>query len=265
MYASPTVLIFSIPTRSATSSNRVNTSSSTTTSSCGAMRDACSVNLTRSANSTVTCSRPSAICASCGARVARLEPVDDRTRQRVAEQVVRPPARAIQLPLPQEDQTLVPLQAVPRRHPDDGDRYEERIGEPKLPDGVVDDPVAHDVVVRDDHDAHDRRVRERQAAEDVAEHEDHHQACVRPFGGSDGDEHPMRRPQPRVEQQDERHPLAPVRREPARVGDTEADHERRGRRSRIGSRDPPPDRRGSRCPPGTRTRSTARCPGRARA
>ena len=83
-------------------------------------------------------------------------------------------------------------------------------------------------------DAHDRRVRERQAAEDVAEHEDHHQAGVRPFGGSDGDEHPMRRPERGVEQQDERHPLAPVLREPAGVGDTEADHERR-------DRDPVPD------------------------
>ena len=193
-------------------------------------------------------------------RVARLQPVDDRSRQRVAQQFVGPPARAIQLPLTQEHQTLVPLQAVSRRHPDDGDRDEERVGEPELADRVVHDPVAHDVVVRDHQDAHDRRVRERQAAEDVAEHEDHHQAGVRPFGGCGGHEHPMRRPQSGVEQQDERHPLAPVRREPARVRDTEADHERRGPRCRTGSPDPLPDRRGSRCPPGRRTPPTARCP-----
>lgn len=67
IYASPTVLLFSIPTRSANSSNRVNTSSSTTTNSCGAMREACSVNLTRSAKRTVTLSMRSAICAASGA------------------------------------------------------------------------------------------------------------------------------------------------------------------------------------------------------
>ena len=192
------------------------------------------MNRTRSANSTgdvLQAVRDLRVLRGC---VARLQPVDDRSRQRVAQQFVGSPARAIQLPLTQEHQTLVPLQAVSRRHPDDGDRDEERVGEPELADRVVHDPVAHDVVVRDHQDAHDRRVRERQAAEDVAEHEDHHQAGVRPFGGSGGDEHPMRRPQPGVEQQDERHPLAPVRREPARVRDTEADHER-------GDRDPVPD------------------------
>jgi hypothetical protein len=89
-------------------------------------------------------------------RVGRLQPVDDRPWQRVAEQIVRPPTCAIQLPLPQEHQTFVPLQAVAGGHPDDRDRHEERIGQPEFANRVVHDPVTHDVVVGDDHDTHDR-------------------------------------------------------------------------------------------------------------
>ena len=119
MYASPTVLIFSMPNRSANPSNRVNTSSSTTTSSRGSMRAACSVNRTRSAKSTVTGSSPSAIWTSSGSESlacsrSTIEP-GSVLRSRSSARRRAP----FQLPLAQEHQARVPLQPVCRRHADD--------------------------------------------------------------------------------------------------------------------------------------------------
>ena len=138
MYASPTVLIFSSPARAGELVEPVKTSSSSVTYAADAMRSACAVNPTMSANRTLTSSRPSAMNSVWGGGcLALLQAVDDRARQGVQEQVVRAAPLEIELVLTQEQQSGEPLEPVGRRHADRREGDDEVVGEDDVNESLV--------------------------------------------------------------------------------------------------------------------------------
>ena len=204
MYASPMVLIFSRPCRSAIWSNRRNSSSSAAANSSGDDRAPCSVDPTASAKTTVTWSKLWAIRAAGGG----LELLDDGLRQDVQQQAVGSLPLLVDLALAQEHLSREPFQSIGGQPAQDPERDQV---EGREHPGHVDDVLRRERVRKvggdaDHRDQHDEDEPEPQQG--VGERRDQDDADVAVLGGQRQDVRDVVDPhQERRRRDDDRHPL----------------------------------------------------------